>query len=160
MTRRITFSALAALVAAAVAAFVASAGGAHAAAPKQAGNFRHVLASKLGAELNQPAADVLVALKAANQAAKADKLTRHTPGQKLTREQRAQRRAAAAKRRADWTAAFAKSLDVDASAVKAAVGKLVKQRLDSLVADGWITSQQAARRADKLWIGFLRAGVR
>src|SRR3954452_7604623 len=103
MSRRITFSALAAILAAAVAAFVASTGGASAAAPKQAGNFRHVLASKLGAELHKAPGDVLVALKAANQAARGDKIARRTPGQKLTAEQRAQRRAAAAKRRSDWT---------------------------------------------------------
>jgi hypothetical protein len=160
MTRRVTLSAVAAVLAAAVAAFVASTGGANAAAPKHTGNFRHVLASKLGAELNKPADDVLVALKAANQAAKADKITRRTRGQRLTKQQRAQRRAAATKRRADWTAAFAKSLHVETSAVTAAVGKLDKQRLDSLVADGWLTSEQAARRADKLGVGFLRAGVR
>jgi hypothetical protein len=160
MTRRITLSAVAAVLAAAVAAFVASSGGASAAAPKQRGNFRHVLASKLGAELNKPAADVRAALKAANQAAKADKVARRMPGRKPSKAERAKRRAAAATHRADWTAAFAKSLHVDASAVTAAVGKLVKQRLDSLLANGWLTPEQAAKRAGKRWIGFLRAGVR
>ena len=33
---------------------------------------------------------------------------------------------------------------------------LVKQRLDSLVEDGWLTREQADKRVDKLGVGFLR----
>jgi hypothetical protein len=155
MPRRITLSVLAAVLTAAIAGFIASTGGASAAA-KQPTGFRQVLATKLGAELNQPSADVLKALKAANQAAKADKIDKRTPGQKPSKADRAKRRAQAAKKRADWTAAFAKSLGVEQAAVTSAVDKLVKQRLDSLVADGWLTADQAAKREGKLGVGFLR----
>ncbi len=40
--------------------------------------------------------------------------------------------------------------------MKSAVDKLVKQRLDSLVHDGWLTADQAAKREGKLGVGFLR----
>jgi hypothetical protein len=59
-------------------------------------------------------------------------------------------------RREVWTNAVAASLKVEPKAVTDAVRALVKQRLDSLVEDGWITAEQAAKRQDKLWIPFLR----
>jgi hypothetical protein len=40
--------------------------------------------------------------------------------------------------------------------VTAAVRALVQERLDSLVQDGWLTAEQAAKREDKLWIPFLK----
>jgi hypothetical protein len=125
------------------------AGGATAAAKKEKpAKFPQVLAGKLGKELNKPADAVLAALKAAPKPAKGEKPT--------TKEQRQARQAAARKFRANWAAAVGKSLDVPADRVTAAVRALVKQRLDSLVEDGWLTPEQAAKRQDKLWIGFLR----
>jgi len=124
------------------------AGGAAAAKKEKPARFAQVLAGKLGEELDRPAGDVLAALKAAPKPAKREKPT--------TKAQRQARRAAAMKFRANWAAAVGTSLDVPADRVTAAVRALVKQRLDSLVEDGWLTSEQAAKRQDKLWIGFLR----
>ena len=114
------------------------AGGATAAKQKDkkpAGQFRQVLATKLGQELDKPAGDVLAALKAARPAVKG---------------------AQKGKKREAWNAAVAKSLRVEPQKVAAAVKALVKQRLDSLVADGWLTQAQADKRVDKLGVGFLR----
>ncbi len=118
---------------------------------KPAGQFRQVLSAKLGKELGKPAADVAAALKAVPKPTKAAK-----PTTKPTPEQRKARREAAAKRRADWTNSVAKSLGVEPAKVTAAVKALVKQRLDSLVQDGWLTQAQADKRVDKLGVGFLR----
>jgi hypothetical protein len=142
--KRIT---IAAVLTAALAGLIASSGGATAAAPqKKTGTFRHVLASKLGAQLHKPADDVLAALKAARP-------ERREKGQKPSKAERATRREA-------WTASMAKSLGVEPSTVTAAVQALVEQRLDSLVEDGWLTADQAAKRAHKLGIAFLRVGAR
>ena len=102
---------------------------------KPAGQFRQVLAAKLGQQLDKPAGDVLAALKAARPAVKG---------------------AEKGKKRDAWNAAVAKSLNVDPAKVTAAVKALVKQRLDSLVEDGWLTREQADKRVDKLGVGFLR----
>ena len=100
-----------------------------------AGAFNKVLATKLGEQLDKPAEDVRKAMKASRKAVKAaDKGTK----------------------RAVWTNAVAAQLKVEPQAVTDAVRALVKQRLDSLVEDGWITAEQAAKRQDKLWIPFLR----
>jgi len=129
------------------------ASGATAAKKDKPANYRQVLAAKLGERLNKPADDVLAALKAAP---KPQKVTKPEKGTKPTKEQRQARADAAAKNRAAWAAAVGKSLDVDAAKVTAAVKALVKQRLDSLVKDGWLTQAQADKRADKLGVGFLR----
>ena len=57
---------------------------------------------------------------------------------------------------------MAKALGVQPAAVTAAVKALVKERLDSLVEDGWLTAEQRDKRLSggKLGIAFLRAGVR
>jgi hypothetical protein len=89
---------------------------------------------------------VLAALKAARP-------ERHQKGHKLSKDERAKRREA-------WTASMAKSLGVKPSAVTSAVRALVKQRLDSLVEEGWLTPDQAAKRVDKLGVNYLRRGVR
>jgi hypothetical protein len=151
--KRITIAGVAAVLAAALAAFIASTGGAGA-APKT-GTFRQVLASKLGAELHKPSEDVLAALKAAAPS-KSERQARVEARRKGSKPSKADR----AKRKAAWTASVAKSLGVEPSAVTAAVHALVKQRLDSLVEDGWLTPDQAAKRADKLGIAFLRVGGR
>src|SRR4051795_6942125 len=113
------------------------AGGATAAKNDKPANFRHVLAAKLGAQLDKPADDVLAALKAAPKRTKTAKPT--------TKAERQARRAATQTYRAQWAAAVGKSLGVDAAKVTAAVNALVKQRLDSLVHDGWLTKEQAAK---------------
>jgi DNA-binding response OmpR family regulator len=77
---------LAAVAALAAAGLVAAAAAPAAKHPQRAA-FRHVLAAKLGAQLDKPAGDVLAALKAAPKPAK--------PGTKPTRAQRRARRAAA-----------------------------------------------------------------
>ena len=100
-----------------------------------AGAFNKVLATKLGEQLNKPADDVRVAMKSARKPVKA---------------------AEKGKKKQAWTNAVAASLKVEPKAVTDAVRALVKQRLDSLVEDGWITAEQAAKRQDKLWIPFLR----
>jgi hypothetical protein len=150
--KRITIAGVAAVIAAALAAFIVSAGGA-AAAPTKAktGTFRQVLSSKLGAQLHKPSEDVLAALKAAAPS-KSERQARRK-GEKPSKADRAKRKQA-------WTASMATSLGVEPSAVTAAVQALVKQRLDSLVADGWLTADQAAKRADRLGIAFLRVGGR
>ena len=137
---------LAAVVALAATGFVA--GAATAAKKDKPANFRQVLSAKLGQQLDKPAGDVLAALKAAPKRTKTAKPT--------TKAQRQARRAATQKYRADWAAAVGKSLGVDAAKVTAAVNALVKQRLDSLVQDGWLTKAQAAKRQGKLGVGFLR----
>jgi hypothetical protein len=109
--------------------------GATAAKKDKTGNFRHVLSAKLGQQLDKPADQVLSALKAARPAVKA---------------------AEKGKKRDVWTAAVAKSLNVEPATVSAAVHALVRQRLDSLVEDGWLTKAQAAKREHKLGVGFLR----
>jgi hypothetical protein len=148
MHRRLIPIAVSAL-AAAIVAGVLVAGGASAApkAGKHSG-FQPVLATKLGAELNKPAADVRAALKAA-------KPERRTPGAKRSQQQRA------AKQRA-WTEGMAQQLKVEPAAVTAAVQALVKERLDSLVQDGWLTASQRDKRLanGKLGLGFLRIGGR
>ena len=118
---------------------------------KPAGQFRQVLATKLGKELDKPAADVLAALKAVPKPAKADKprpsrrassarhAARPRPSAARTGPPRSPSRSTSNRRRSP-------------TAVKA----LVKQRLDSLVEDGWLTQEQAAKREDKLGVGFLR----
>ncbi len=57
---------------------------------------------------------------------------------------------------------MAKDLGVEPAAVTAGVQALVKERLDSLVEDGWLTAEQRDKRLSggKLGIGFLRTGVR
>ena len=57
---------------------------------------------------------------------------------------------------------MAKDLGVQPAAVTAAVQALVKERLDSLVEDGWLTAEQRDKRLSggKLGIAFLRTGVR
>jgi hypothetical protein len=150
--KRITIAGVAAVIAAALAAFIVSAGGAAAAPTKgKTGTFRQVLSSKLGAQLHKPSEDVLAALKAAAPS-KSERQARRK-GEKPSEADRAKRKQA-------WTASMATSLGVEPSAVTAAVQALVKQRLDSLVADGWLTADQAAKRADKLGIAFLRVGGR
>ena len=115
---------------------------------KPAGQFRQVLSAKLGKELGKPAADVAAALKAAPKPAKAEK-PRDKP--------RSSARPAARRRedRADW-APGGQVARRRAAKVTAAVKALVKQRLDSLVQDGWLTQEQADKRVDKLGVGFLR----
>jgi hypothetical protein len=133
------------LVAATVGALLASGGGAHAAQTPAANTFRHALATKLGAQLGKPAAQVAAALKQAKASGGA--------------KARAARDA--------WAAAVAKPLDVGPAKVTAAVRALIAERLDSLVRDGWLTPEQ---RDGKLacfdgapsckgpgpWVAFLR----
>ena len=138
---------IAAVVAVAATGLVA--GAATAARKDKPANFRQVLSAKLGQQLDKPADDVLAALKAAPKRTK--------PAAKpKTKAERQARRAATQKYRADWAAAVGKSLGVDAAKVTAAVNALVRQRLDSLVRDGWLTKEQAAKRQGKLGVGFLR----
>jgi hypothetical protein len=153
--KRITIAGVAAVLAAAVAAFIVATGGAAAAPHAKHGTFRQVLASKLGAQLHKPSEDVLAALKAAppSKSERQARLEARRKGVKPTKADRAKRRDA-------WTSAMAKSLGVEPSAVTSAVQALVKERLDSLVEDGWLTADQAAKRADKLGIAFLRVGAR
>jgi hypothetical protein len=131
-------------VAAAIVAGVLIAGTGASAAPtaskdkaKGGAVFRHALATKLGAQLDKPADDVLAALKSAGKARK---------GAAKTDKQKA------------WTDSMAKSLSVEPDAVAKGVQALVKERLDSLVADGWLTTAQRDKRLakDKLGVGFLR----
>jgi hypothetical protein len=153
--KRITIAGVAAILAAALAAFIASTGGAAAAPKAKTGTFRQVLASKLGAQLHKPSEDVLTALKAAapSKSERQARVEARRNGSKPSKTDRAKRKEA-------WTASMAESLGVEPSAVTAAVQALVKQRLDSLVEDGWLTPDQAAKRAGKLGIGFLRVGGR
>jgi hypothetical protein len=148
MHRRSLSIAISALAAAVVAGLLVAGAGASAAPakhakPAKAGKaFRHVLAAKLGEQLDKPAGDVLAALKSAAKA------NRPAKGTKPTKEQRQARRKA-------WNDNVAKALNVETGAVDTAVQALVKERLDSLVADGWVT---AARRDKMLANG--RLGVR
>jgi type IV secretory pathway VirB10-like protein len=175
MHRRLTSIALSA-AAAAIVAGVLVAGGATAAPQKPAAAkakaagapFRQVLAAKLGAQLDKPAADVLAALKSATRANKPDKAQRkarleaRAKGDKPSKAERTKRRSQAAATRKAFTDAVAKDLGVQPEAVTTAVQALVKERLDSLVEDGWLTAEQRDKRlsAGKLGIGFLRTGVR
>jgi hypothetical protein len=154
------------VVAALAAALVAAGAGAGAETPKlaaaksrHAGAFRQTLAAKLGEQLHKPAADVLAAMKTARRAraaspadrraarlsrrakrlaarAKALRTGRPAPGR------RAQHARRAIQRRDAWAAALAQPLGVDASTVTAALRALVAERLDSLVRDGWLTSER------------------
>ena len=171
MHRRLISIALSAVAAAIVAGVLIASGGASAATPAAKANgapFRQVLATKLGAQLNKPAADVLAALKTAAKANRPDKATlrerlaARAKGSKPTKAQRAERAKQAAAKQTAWAASVAKSLSVEPAAVTGAVQALVKQRLDSLVADGWLTAAQRDKRvaSGKLGVGYLRAGVR
>jgi uncharacterized protein YaiL (DUF2058 family) len=148
----IAFSAVAAAVVAGV--LLAGGTGASAAPAKKGTAFRQVLAAKLGAQLDKPAGDVLAALKTAAKANKPQRAKR----EKLSKAERAKRREAAQARKKAWAESMAKSLDVEPAAVTAAVQALVKERLDSLVEDGWLTAEQRDQRlsAGKLGVGFLR----
>ncbi len=156
------------VVAALAAALVAAGAGAGAATPKlaaakthQAGAFRQTLAAKLGEQLHKPAADVLAAMKTAHRASRADRRARRAArlsarSKRLaTRAKalRAGKRGAGAARRARharravqrrdaWAAALAQPLGVGAADVTVALRALVAQRLDSLVRDGWLTSER------------------
>jgi hypothetical protein len=174
MHRRLISIAFSAVAAAIVAGVLIAGGGASAATTTPATKaatgapFRQVLASKLGAQLNKPAADVLAALKTAAKANKPDKATlrerlaARAKGKKPTKAQRAERARQAAAKQTAWAASVAKSLSVEPAAVTGAVQALVKERLDSLVADGWLTAAQRDKRlaGGKLGVGYLRAGVR
>jgi hypothetical protein len=174
MHRRLTSIAFSAVAAAIVAGVLIAGGGASAATPaapaKDANGapFRQVLATKLGTQLDKPAADVLAALKTAAKANKPDKATlrarleARAKGKKQSLAARADRAKQAAAKQQAWTASVAKSLAVAPAAVTGAVSALVKERLDSLVADGWLTAAQRDKRlaGGKLGIGYLRAGVR
>jgi hypothetical protein len=167
MHRRLLSIAFSAVAAAIVAGGLIAGGGASAATPttaKQAATgapFRQVLAAKLGAQLDTPAADVLTALKTtakANQPA----ARKRAKGEKLSKAERAERQKQAAARRKAWTESVAKALNVEPAAVTNAVNALVKERLDSLVADGWLTAAQRDKRlaSGRLGVAYLRAGVR
>ena len=150
------------VVAALAAALVAAGAGAGAAAPKpvaakaaRAGAFRQTLAVKLGEQLRRPAADVLAAIKtvhrargttrADRRAARAKRLEARAKallsGTRAGEVQRAQKAIAA---RDAWAAALARPLGVDAADVTAALRALVTHRLDSLVRDGWLTTDRRA----------------
>ena len=153
MHRRLISIACSAIAAAVVAGVLIAGTGASAAptaSSKPAGGgkaFRQVLAAKLGAQLDKPADDVLAALKSAAKPTKPDK--------PLSKQQR--REQAPARRKA-FADSVAKSLKVQPSAVTGAVQALVKERLDSLVEDGWLTAEQRDKRLakGKLGINFLR----
>ena len=167
MHRRLLSIAFSAVAAAIVAGVLIAGGGASAATPttaKQTANgapFRQVLAAKLGAQLDKPAADVLAALKTT---AKANTTTarKRAKGEKLTKTERAERQKQAAAKRKAWAESVAKALKVEPAAVTGAVNTLVKERLDSLVADGWLTAEQRDKRLASAMLGvaYLRAGVR
>jgi hypothetical protein len=176
MHRRLTSFALSA-AAAAIVAGVLVAGGATAAPSKPAAAtkakaagapFRQVLAAKLGAQLDKPAADVLAALKTATKANKPDKAQRQArikaraKGGKPSKAERAKRREQTTATKQAFTDAVAKDLGVEPAAVTTAVQALVRERLDSLVEDGWLTAEQRDKRVSggKLGIAFLRTGVR
>jgi hypothetical protein len=164
------------------------------ATPKRAAThtqtFRQALAAKLGAQLHKPAADVLAALKPARKSATTDRRTRRANrlarrADRLARRAsalkarasakpatRAQRLAQARARRDAWAAAVAKPLGVSPADVTAALRALVAERLDSLVAQRWITADRraallacfddtakCARGTRPLGLAFLRRGV-
>jgi hypothetical protein len=174
MHRRLISIAFSAVAAAIVAGVLIAGGGAAAATPAAAKKtatgapFRQVLAAKLGAQLDKPAADVLAALKATAKANKPDKaklrerLAARAKGEKPGKAERAKRQEQAAAKRQAWTDSLAKALDVQPAAVTAGVQALVKERLDSLVQDGWLTTAQRDKRlaGGKLGLAFLRTGVR
>lgn len=175
MHRRLISIAFSAVAAAIVAGVLIAGGGASAATPAATAKpaakgtpFRQVLASKLGAQLDKPAADVLAALKATAKANRPDKaaqrarLEARARGEKPSKAERAKRREQAAAKRKTWTETFAKQLGVEPAAVTGAVDALVKERLDSLVEDGWLTAAQRDQRlaGGKLGLAFLRTGVR
>jgi chromosome segregation ATPase len=148
------------VVAGSAGALVAAGSGANAAPAKSKATFRTALAAKLGEQLDKPSADVLKALKSAGKAnavqggTKADRKS----ARKAKRQQALQQRldalksgkkvdkTAAAKKvrdaRTAWAGAVGKSLDVDASKVTAALRTLIKQRMDSLVSQGWMSTDQ------------------
>ena len=151
------------VVAALAAALVAAGAGVGAAAPKlaaaktgQAEAFRQTLAAKLGEQLHKPAADVLAAMKTAHRAGRANRRAARlsarskrlaTRAEALRAGKRATARRArharrAIQRRDAWAAALAQPLGVGAADVTAALRALVAQRLDSLVRDGWLTSER------------------
>jgi hypothetical protein len=156
MTRLIPI--LAALVVAGSAgALIAAGAGADAAQSKRAaaqGDFRHALAAKLGERLDKPADQVLAALKSAAKPVQGGTKADRRAARKAKREQALQSRldalkkgakpdpAAARKARDAWAAAVGKALDVDASKVTAALRALIKERMDSLVSQGWMTTGQ------------------
>jgi hypothetical protein len=144
------------LLVVAAGALVATAATAAPNASKAKNGFRQVLAAKLGAQLDKPADDVLAALKATAKANKPSAQER-AERKRATREQRRDR--AAATRKA-WTESMAKELQVEPEAVTAAVKALVKERMDSLVEDGWLTASQRDKRLEtgKFGIAFLRVG--
>ena len=172
MHRRLISIAFSATAAAIVAGVLIAGGGASAAAPAKqnaaGAPFRQVLAAKLGAQLDKPAADVLAALKTAAKADKPDKtalrerLAARAKGDKPSKAERAKRRQRSAAKRKAWTESVAKALGVEPAAVTGAVDALVKERLDSLVADGWLTAAQRDKRlaSGRLGLAYLRAGVR
>ena len=132
---------------------------------KEKNGFRQALAAKLGAQLDKPAADVAAALKTtakANRPSAEERAKRKAARAKGERPSREQRRTRAAAAKKAWTASMAKELRVEPEAVTAAVRALVKERLDSLVEDGWLTAEQRDKRlrGDKLGVAFLRVGGR
>jgi hypothetical protein len=155
------------VVTALVAGLVAAGTGAGAAAQnrpaaKPAGAFHQALAAKLGEQLHQPAADVLAALKTAHRALpagpraqrRAKRLTERAHALKGRRRARLIARAHALRSRAAkpharprarrdaWAAAVARALGVSPADVTAALRALVAERLDSLVHDGWLTTDR------------------
>jgi hypothetical protein len=141
MHRRLISIACSALAAAVVGGVLIAGTGASAApaAHKAKGGavFRHALAAKLGAQLDKPADEVLAALKSSGKARKD---------------------AAKGEKQKAWTDSVAKALKVEPEAVTKGVQALVKERLDSLVQDGWLTAEQRDKRLakGKLGVGFLR----
>ncbi len=143
MHRRLISIACSAIAAAVVAGVLIAGTGASAAPTaskdkaKGGAVFRHTLAAKLGAQLHTPAGDVLAALKTSAKARKA---------------------AAKGDKAKAWTNSMGKALGVEPDAVTKGVQALVKERLDSLVEDGWLTAEQRDKRLSKgkLGVGFLR----
>jgi hypothetical protein len=155
-----------ALAAALIAAGTGGASAASKPAAKPAGTFRQALAAKLGEQLHKPTADVLAAMKTANQARRAA-AGKPAAGKADRRARRAARLTALAKRltarahrlaaggkanranrahrgqaRDAWAAALAKPLHVSPADVTAALRALVAERLGSLVSQGWITTDR------------------
>jgi len=167
MHRRLISIAFSALAAAIVAGVLVASGGASAAPAETAANgtpFRQVLAAKLGAQLDEPADEVLAALEASkpDRATLRERLEARLRGEKPSKAERAERREQAAEKKQAFTESVAKELGVEPSAVTDAVQALVKERLDSLVEDGWLTAEQRDRRLQggALGIAFLRTGAR
>jgi hypothetical protein len=137
MHRRLISIACSALAAAIVGGVLIAGSGASAASKPAGKPFRQALAAKLGAQLDKPADDVLAALKTSAKARKD---------------------AGKGDKRKAWTDAMGKALGVEPDAVSKGVQALVKERLDSLVEDGWLTAEQRDKRLSKgkLGVGFLR----